>query len=108
MRGKGRTQLQLHWGKAGYCNGFELPVRTVVGLKILAVCLTVFKSKMIRKGREDGKGNVILLPEFAGFLLLVSFMLYWLPHRVKGVEVLRKGSEDDQRHRWLEYLSEDS
>ena len=27
---------------------------------------------------------------------------------MKGVEVLQKGSEDDQRHRWLEYLCEDS
>lgn len=29
--------------------GFELPVRTTVGLKILALCITVFKSQMIGK-----------------------------------------------------------
>lgn len=27
---------------------------------------------------------------------------------MKGVELLQKGSEDDQRHRWLECLCEDS
>lgn len=27
---------------------------------------------------------------------------------MKGVEVLQKGSEDDQRHGWLEHSREDS
>ena len=53
---------------------FELPVRTAVGLKISAPCITAFKSQMIRKGTENGRGNVIPPSESVGFLHLVSCM----------------------------------
>lgn len=51
--------------------GFELPDRTVVGLKILALRLTVFKSQMI--GKEQRMEEEML---FHPLSPLGSFILY--------------------------------